>query len=114
MPETDWNKINQFLLVAFGIAWASAFFMRFSGIQYGSGESITIIAFFYMPAPAIAAFIVQRVLRNESLLDLGFTLKGVSWIWALLYSPLLYLVFFLGCLSTIFLFGNHFHIAQFG
>lgn len=114
MPETNRHKINQFLLIAFGIAWISAFIMRFSGIAYGSSQSVLIIACFYMPAPAIAAFIVQRVLRNEPLAELGFSVTGVSWIWTLLYSPVLYLVFFLGSLLVILLLGNIFHIPQFG
>ena len=73
MPETNWKKINQYLLIAFGISWASALMMRFSQIQYGSAEAITIIALLYMPAPAIAAFIVQKFFWNGSLVDFGFT-----------------------------------------
>jgi len=114
MPETNWNKINQFLLITFGIAWASAFYMRFSQIQYSSDESLAIIAFLYMPAPAIAAYIVQRLMRNESLENFGFTIKGISWIWTLLYTPLLYLLFFLGSLLVIYFLGNQFRILQFG
>jgi uncharacterized protein len=114
MPETNWNKINQFLLIAFSIAWASVFFMRFSQIQYGTSESLSIIALLYMPAPAIAALITQRILQNKGLADFGFTIKGISWIWILLYSPLLYLVFFLGSLLAIYVLGNQFHIIQFG
>ena len=114
MPETNWNKINQYLLIAFGVAWSSALYIRFSQIPYGTNESLSIIAFLYMPAPAIAAYITQRILHNESLLDFGFTIKGISWIWALLYAPLLYLLFFLGSLFTIYILGNHFHVLQFG
>ena len=114
MPKTNWNKLNQFLAIAFGISWASAFFMRSSGMLYGSGESITIIALIYMPAPAIAALLVQRFIRNEPLIDLGLTIKGVSWKWIFLYSPLTYLVFFLVSLIAIFVLGNQFHISPFG
>ena len=114
MPETNWNKINQFLSFAFGIAWASALFMRFSQMQYGSPESLTIVAFLYMPAPAIAAIIVQRFFYNKSLSEFGFTIQNVSWRWIFLYSPLLYLTFFLGALGIIALLGNQFQIAQFG
>ena len=67
MPETDWNKINQFLLTAFGVAWASALFMRFSGIQYGSGESITIIANAALFVVAACLFVVIR--RHYRLLE---------------------------------------------
>lgn len=114
MQETNWNKINQFLLIAFGIAWAGAFVMRFSQIEYGSPESLSILAFLYMPAPAIAAYITQRILANESLAEIGFTIKGISWLWTLLFTPLIYLLFFLGTLLTIYLWGNIFHIPQFG
>lgn len=114
MPETNWNKINRFLLLAFGIAWASALYMRFNQIQFGSSESITILAFLYMPAPAIAALITQRILHNESMVDLGLTIKGISWRWTLLYTPLLYVLFFLGALFTIYILGNKFQISQFG
>lgn len=114
MPETNWKKINQFLLLAFGIAWASALMMRYSQIAYGSDESLSIIALLYMPAPAIAAFIVQKFFWNGSLAEFGFTLKGISWKWFLLYNPILYLVFFLSSLLTISVLGNQMHIPQFG
>jgi len=114
MQETNWNKINQFLLIAFGIAWVSAYYMRFSQIPYGSNESITILAFLYMPAPFIAAYITQRAIHNESLLNFGLTIKGVSWLWTLLYTPLLFFVFFLGTFLAIYVLGNNFQIQQFG
>lgn len=114
MPETNWKKINQYLVIAFGISWASALMMRFSQIAYGTPEAISIIALLYMPAPAIAAFIVQKFFWNGSLAEYGLTLKGVSWKWIFLYTPLIYLVFFLGSLFTVFLLGNQFHIPQFG
>ncbi len=114
MQETNWNKINQFLLLAFGIAWTSAFVMRYSHIEYGSESSITGLAFFYMPAPAIAAYIIQRIIARESLQEIGFTLKGISWIWSLLYTPLLYTLFFFGVFLSIYLLGNTLHISQFG
>src|ERR1035437_4385486 len=114
MPETNWKKINQYLLIAFGISWASALMMRFSQIQYGSAESLSIIELLYIPDPAISAFIVQKFFWNGSLADFGFTLKGVSWKWVFLYTPLIYLTFFLGSLFTIYLAGNQFHLSQFG
>jgi membrane protease YdiL (CAAX protease family) len=114
MPQTNWKKINQYLIIAFGISWASALMMRFSQIQYGSAEAITIIALLYMPAPAIAAIIVQKFFWNGSLADFGFTLKGVSWKWVFLYTPLIYVTFFLGSLLTVFFLGNQLHILPFG
>ncbi|MFI5164461.1 MAG: type II CAAX prenyl endopeptidase Rce1 family protein [Bacteroidia bacterium] len=114
MPETNWKKINQFLLIAFGISWASALMMRFSQIQYGSGEAITIIALLYMPAPALAAILVQKFFWNGSLAEFGFTLKGVSWKWLFLFTPIIYLVFFLGSLAAIYFLGNKFDVSLFG
>jgi uncharacterized protein len=114
MAETNWNKINQFLTIAFGVAWACVLYMRFSHIQYGTSESLTLIAFLYLPAPAIGALLTQRVLHNENLADIGFTIKNISWRWTLLYSPLLYLLFFFGSLILIYILGNQLGIAQFG
>ena len=114
MPETNWIKINQYLLFAFGIAWASLFIMRLSNVEFGSGESLTVITLFYMTAPAIAAMIVQRVFWRSTLDEFGFTLKNVSWKWIFLFTPLIYCVFFLGALLIIFLLGNKLHIPQFG
>ncbi len=114
MPETNWNKINQFLTFAFGIAWATALYMRFSHMLYGSAESLTLVALLYMPAPAIAAIIVQRFFHNGTLAELGLTIKNVSRKWGFFYTPLLYLVCFLGSLGMVGLLGNIFHIPQFG
>jgi len=114
MPETNWKKINQYLFIAFGISWASALMMRFSQISYGSAESVTTIALLYMPAPAIAAIIVQKFFWNSGLAEFGFTLKGISWKWLLLFTPIIYVIFFIASLATVFFLGNKLHISQFG
>ena len=67
-----------------------------------------------MPAPAIAAFIVQKFFWNGSLAEFGFTLKGISWKWFLLFNPLMYVAFFLTSLLTVYFLGNKLQIPQFG
>lgn len=61
----NWNKIALFLLFAFGISWLSAAVIYFTGMTYGTGLSMFIVACFYMPAPALSAFIVQKYVYKE-------------------------------------------------
>lgn len=92
------RKIALFILIAFGLSWSVALAMVALGVSLGSIPSIVIIALLYMPAPAIAAWIVQRRVYGERLAPLGLTLRGVSirfllltilMVWALAIGTLL-------------------------
>lgn len=61
----DWKKISLYLLFAFGIAWLTALIMQLSGIEYGSMLSVIMVAIFFMPAPAYAVLIVQKLIYKE-------------------------------------------------
>jgi len=75
------NKIFQlsnrpllvYLLISFSVVWICASLIKFSGIGYDSLISTFIVAFLCMPAPAFAAFIVQKYINNESLQSLEIT-----------------------------------------
>jgi membrane protease YdiL (CAAX protease family) len=105
------NKIFQlsnrpllvYFLISFSIVWASAGIISFSGIDYGSLSSTLIVAFICMPAPAFAAFIVQKYFRNESLRNLEITYihadkqaLAMNLLWISLFIAFFFFWIFLG------------------
>ncbi len=109
----DRKKIGLFLSLAFGISWLSAAVIYFSGMTYGSGLSMFIVACFYMPAPALSAFIVQKYIYKEPFEPLGWVWKGINWKW-IVGTILISILFILGTISVIGLAGNAFGISSFG
>lgn len=109
----NWKKIGLFLAIAFGISWLSAASIYFSGIEYGSGLSIFIVACFFMPAPALSVLIVQKYIYNESFEAFGLVWNGIQWKW-IVATILISIFFILGTMAVIGLAGNTLGIASFG
>jgi membrane protease YdiL (CAAX protease family) len=114
MPTSiNWRKIGLYILVSFGISWAVAGILKFSGLGLGNIVSTAIIAVFYMGGPAIAVFVIQKFIYKEGLKDCGwsFDKKAVGW---LLFTFVLFFAFILLTFSFIALFGNTHIINEFG
>lgn len=78
------KKILQFILLTFLITWSVALAAYLLDITYGSILFIVIIAVCYMPAPAYATLILQKLVYRGSLKPYGFTLKNISLRWLLI------------------------------
>lgn len=107
------KKIALFLALAFGISWLSAAVIYLGGLNYGTGLSLVIVAFFYMPAPALSAFIVQKYVYKESLEPLGWAWDNINWKWVI-GTILISIFFVLGTMAVIGLAGNTLGISSFG
>ncbi|MCF8277575.1 MAG: CPBP family intramembrane metalloprotease [Flavobacteriales bacterium] len=107
------RKIGLFLLFAFGISWLSSIGLYFSGIEYGSGLSIFIIAVFYMTGPAISTLIVQRLFYKEGIEKYGWRWKTIKWKW-MVGTIIISILFILGTMGVIGIFGNGVGIESFG
>src|SRR5438045_9369970 len=77
------KKVLQFILLTFLITWSVAGVTYLLHINYGSIPSLLIIAVCYMPAPAYATLILQKLVYRGSLKPYGFTLKNLSLRWLL-------------------------------
>lgn len=107
------KKILLFLLIAFGISWTSAGILYLSGVTYGTGLSMVVVAVFYMMAPAAAALIVHRGIYKQPIKELGLDFKKTKWK-GLLWLPLIQFLFCIFYVLIIFLFGNLMQIKGFG
>lgn len=105
------KKITLFCLFAYGISWLVALLMYLLEVPYGSITSTIMIALLYMPAPAFATLIVQKVIYKESLTPYGLVLKGISIKWLLL-TPAIMLGVSLLSIGVVILGGKLF--PQFG
>ena len=108
------KKVLQFILLTFLISWSVAGASYLLGIKFGSIPSFVIIAFFYMPAPAYATLIVQKLIYRETLTAYGFTLRNVRWRWLLITTVGFTWFIVLGTFVLIGILGNVFGIALFG
>lgn len=66
-----------------------------------------------MPAPAIAAIIVQKLIYKGSIQPYGFSIKGISIKWVLI-TVFLSIIFVLGTLAVTGIFGNTLGVESFG
>lgn len=107
------KKILLYLLFAFGISWTMALLMKLAHIDYGSIYSLVIIALLYMPGPAFATFIVQKLIYKEGFGTYGWTFDKNNYRW-FLYTPLFFLALILLTFATIALLGNTHILSQFG
>lgn len=107
------RKTLLFLMFAFGVSWLSAGVLFVSGVKYGSGLSMLVVATLYMMAPAVSALIVQRLIYKEPIKELGFDFKQTQWK-RFLWIPLIQVVFCLFAIGFIVLLGNVFQVKGFG
>ena len=107
------KKIRLFLAITFSISWLSALIMYLTGMRYGSIASVIILALIYMPSPAFATLIVQKIIYKEPLSVYGLTLKHAVINYFLL-SIVFYLLLILLTAGSIYLLGNSFQVNGFG
>jgi len=108
------KKVLQFILLTFLISWSVALAAYLLHIPYGSILFLVIIAFCYMPAPAYATLILQKLVYRGSLQPYGFTLKNLSLRWLLITTVGFAWFIVLGTFVVIGILGNVFGVALFG
>ena len=108
------RKVQQFIFLTFLISWSVALAAYLLHITYGSIPSLIIIAVCYMPAPACATLILQKLVYRGTLTEYGFTLKNLSWRWLLITTVGFIWFIVLGTFVVIGILGNIFGVALFG
>jgi len=108
------KKVPQFILLAFLISWSVALVAYLLHVRYGSIPSYIILAVLFMPGPAYATLILQKLVYRERLTPYGFTLNNTSWRW--LFITTLGFVWFivLGTFVVIGILGNGLGVSLFG
>lgn len=95
------KKVVQFVLLTFLISWSVALAAYLFNVAYGSILSLIILALLYMPAPAYAALILQKLVYRETLSPYGWTLKNLSVRWLLITTILFVFFIVLGTFVVI-------------
>src|SRR5438552_12016552 len=108
------KKVLQFILLTFLITWSVAGVTYLLHINYGSIPSLVINAVCYMPEPAYATLILQKLVYRGSLTAYGFTLKNLSLRWLLITTVGFAWFIVLGTFVVIAILGNVFGVALFG
>src|SRR6266481_9978886 len=108
------KKVLQFIFLTFVISWSVALAAYLLRITYGSILFLVIIAVCYMPAPAYATLILQKLVYRGSLQPYGFTLKNISLRWLLITTAGFAWFIVLGTFVVIAILGNIFGVALFG
>ena len=108
------KKVRQFILLTFLISWSVALAVYLLHIKYGSIPFLVILAVCYMPGPAYATLILQKLVYRSSLKPYGFTLKNVSWRWLLITTVGFVWFIVLGTFVVIGILGNISGVALFG
>jgi uncharacterized protein len=109
----NWKKINLFLLLTFGISWVVAGLLKILHLELSSIPAFALVAVAYMPAPAIATVIVQKLIYKEDFKSYGWTFDKNNWKW-LIYTILLSIALLLLTLVAIAAFGNTHYWTAFG
>jgi len=108
------KKVLQFILLTFLISWSVALAAYLLHITYGSILNLVIIAVCYMPAPAYATLILQKLVYRGTLKPYGFTLKSLSLRWLLITTVGFAWFIVLGTFVVIGILGNVFGVTLFG
>jgi membrane protease YdiL (CAAX protease family) len=103
--HVNWRKVGLYLVFAFGISWTSALILYASGIPLASLPGIVVLALAYMPAPAVAAWIVQKKIFGGTLGVYGLRLRGTR-LRGLLASIAVVWLLALGTLGLVSILGN--------
>jgi len=108
------KKVLQFIFLTFLISWSVALAAYLLHVTYPSILFFVIIAVCYMPAPAYATLILQKLVYRRSLQPYGFTLKNISLRWLLITTVGFVWFIVLGTFVVIAVLGNVFGVALFG
>lgn len=107
------RKVWQFIGLTYLISWTAALIMYLSGVQYGSFLSTALIALLYMPGPAFATLILQKLIYKQSLRKYGLVFNKEAFKYAGLAILALWAIIFL-TLGIIYIGGNLLQVAGFG
>ena len=113
MKSVNYKKILQFLGITFGISWGIALIMYLLDIQLGSIVYMVVLAVVFMPAPAYAVIILQKLIYKKKLSDYGLTLKNIN-VWGIILTIILMITLVLLTFNVTGLFGNLLGIEEFG
>src|SRR5712692_6307413 len=108
------KKVQQFIFLTFLISWSVALAAYLISITYSSILSLVFLSFCYMPAPAYATLILQKLVYRGTLKPYGFTLKNLSLRWLLITTVGFAWFIVLGTFVVIGILGNVFGVALFG
>ncbi len=108
------KKVLQFILLTFLISWSVALVAYLLHVTYGSILFTVIIAVGFMPGPAYATLILQKLVYRDSLKPYGFTLKNISVRWLFITTVGFTWFIVVGTFVVIGLLGNVIGIAPFG
>jgi CAAX protease family protein len=103
--HVNWRKVGLYLVFAFGISWTSALIAYASGIPLLSVPGIVVLALTFMPAPAVATWIVQKQIYGGTLGAYGLRLRGTR-LRGLIASIAVVWLLALGTLGLVSLLGN--------
>jgi membrane protease YdiL (CAAX protease family) len=109
----NWKKITLYILFSSVFSWTVALFMALAHINLGSILSSVLLAGLYMPAPALATFVIQKYIYKEGFKQYGWTFDKKAFKW-ILFTPFLFLALTLLTFAIIALLGNSHLIPQFG
>jgi len=99
--------------ISFGVCWAAAAIIFFTGIPYGSFLSTVIVALICMPAPALAAWYSWTKVMKRPFSELELRWQGANK--SMLMTIPIWLITFIGFYYLIvFFFGNSISIEAFG
>lgn len=113
-----WRRVWLYYGVAFGVVSLIALLLGLTGARFYLGQAklvaTLLIAFCYMPAPLIAALVVERVARRGYLIRRTFTDFRHTWWRILVFSAAAAIGVYVVDLALVYLLGNVMHIAWFG
>lgn len=109
----NWKKINLYILLSFSFSWTIALIMGIKHINIGSIPGTILLAVLYMPGPALAALVIQKLIYKEDFKQYGWTFNKKAFRW-ILFTPLIFLALTAITLITIGLLGNTHLISDFG
>jgi hypothetical protein len=78
----NWKKISLYILFSCAFSWTVALFMALAHVDLGSIPGTILLAGLYMPAPALATFVIQKYIYKEGfkLYGWAFDKKAFKWI----------------------------------
>ncbi len=101
----NWKKISCFLGIAFAWSWFAGLLMYGFDLDLKSIWGLLLVGGMYMSGPAVATFIVQKLIYKEPLSVYGLRMKGFN-PWWLLHTIGLFLFAFLSYFGLVYLFGD--------
>lgn len=110
----NYKKLQLFVGLVCLQSWFVAAIIYATDISYNSGTAVALVGLFYMSAPAVATFALQRTLFPESYSNYGLSYTSVKIGKLFFYSLLAFLSFVVLYLGLTYLGGNLLGIPEVG